>query len=80
MPLYFFDTRDNDDFVEDDTGLQLPDLEAVKVEAAKALAELARDVIPGSVKRKLSVEVRDQQGPVLKAIMTFEAVILRADA
>jgi hypothetical protein len=77
MPLYFFDTRDNDNFIEDDEGLEYPDLEAVKVAAAKALAELAKDVIPGSVKRKLTVEVRDEQGPVLKATMIFEAVILR---
>ena len=77
MPLYFFDTRDNDDFIEDDTGLECPDLEAVKVEAARGLAEFARDVIPGSMKRKLAVEVRDEQGPVLRATMSFEAVILR---
>jgi hypothetical protein len=77
MALYFFDTRDNDDFIEDDAGLEYPDLEAVKVAAAKALAELARDVIPGSLRRKLTVEVRDEQGPVLVATMTFEAVILR---
>lgn len=77
MPLYFFDTRDNDDFIEDDLGIDFPDLETVKREAARALAELARDVIPGSLKRKLAVEVRDEQGPVLRAIMTFEAEILR---
>lgn len=77
MPLFFFDTRDNDDFIEDDMGLDFPDLEAVKVEAARALAELARDVIPGSLKRELAVEVRDALGPVLRALMTFEAVILR---
>jgi hypothetical protein len=78
MPLYFFDTRDNDQLVEDDVGLEYPDLEAVKVEAARALAELARDVIPGSLKRELAVEVRDAQGPVLIARMTFEASVLRA--
>lgn len=77
MPRYFFDTRDNDNFIEDDEGLEYPDLGAVKVAAAKALAELARDVIPGSVRRKLTVEVRDDQGPVLIATMIFEAVILR---
>ena len=78
MPLYFFDTRDNDTFIEDDVGVELPDLEAVKVEAARALAELARDVIPGSLRRELAVEVRDELGPVLRALMHFEAVILRA--
>jgi hypothetical protein len=77
MPLYFFDTRDNDEFIEDVDGVEFPDLEAVKIEAARSLAELARDVIPGSMKRNLAVEVRDELGPVLRAIMTFEAVILR---
>ena len=77
MPLFFFDTRDNENFIEDDVGHEYPDLEKVKVAAAKALAELARDVIPGSLRHKLSVEVRDDLGPVLMAVMTFEAVILR---
>jgi hypothetical protein len=77
VPFCFFDTRDNDLFMEDDVGLEFPDLEAVKVEAAKALAELARDVIPGSLKRELAVEVRDELGPILVARMTFEALVLR---
>ena len=77
VATYFFDTRDNDEFVEDDFGIEVDNLEAVKVEAARALAELARDVIPGSLKRILAVEVRDEQGPVLKAVMTFVAVLIR---
>ena len=77
MPLFYFDTRDGDEFFEDDSGLELPDLAAAKTEAAMALAELARDVIPGSSTRQLSVEVRDDLGPVLQARMSFEAIILR---
>jgi hypothetical protein len=79
MPRFFFATRDDDFVREDHEGLDFPDLEAVKVEAAKALAELARDVIPGSLKRELAVEVRDELGPILKARLTFEAVIVRPD-
>ena len=79
MPLYFFDIRDNGDFIEDDKGVEFPDLEAVKIEAARSLAEIARDVLPGSVKRNLAVEVRDEHGPVLRAIMTFEAIMLRPE-
>ena len=79
MALYFFDTRDNDDFVVDDVGLEYSSLDEVKVHAAKALAELARDVIPGSVRRHLSIEVRDEQGPVLIAMMMFEAILLRPE-
>ncbi|HEX8644748.1 MAG TPA: hypothetical protein VF702_12635 [Allosphingosinicella sp.] len=79
MPRYYFDTRDDDDFVEDEFGIDYPDLEAVAAEAARSLAELARDVLPGSLKRVLMAEVRDGRGPVLRARMTFEARILRAE-
>lgn len=78
MPLYYFDSRDNDQFLEDEVGLEFPNLETVKIESARALAELARDVLPGSVRRVLSIEVRDSCGPVLKVMMAFEAIILRS--
>ena len=39
--LYFFDTRDNGTFIEDDVGVDLPNLGAVKTQAALSLAELA---------------------------------------
>jgi hypothetical protein len=74
--LYFFDTRDNGTFIEDDVGIDCTDLNAVKKEAALSLAELARDVLPGSIKRVLSVEVRDAIQPILRDVMTFEAIIL----
>jgi hypothetical protein len=74
--LYFFDTRDNDRFIEDDVGLEFPDLATVKDQAALSLAELARDVLPGSVRRVLSVEVRDERQPILIATLIFEAIIL----
>jgi hypothetical protein len=77
MALYFSDSRDNGEFIVDATGTEYSDIEAVNVETARALAELARDVIPGSLRRELSIEVRDEQGPVLIARMIFEAVILR---
>ena len=79
MPLYFFDTRDEDEFIEDDVGVDLPDLETVEVVAAQALIELARDAIPGSARRELAVEVRDEDGPIMRATIMFEAVILRQE-
>ena len=74
--LYFFDTRDNGALVEDDVGIDCADLDSVKREAALSLAELARDVLPGSVERVLSVEVRDATQPILRDVLTFEAVVL----
>ena len=73
---YFFDTRDNGTFIEDDVGVELADLDAVKTQAALSLAELAHDVLPGSIKRMLSVEVRDAFQPILRDVLTFEAVVL----
>ncbi len=76
VPLYFFHTRDNDTFIEDDIGVDLPDLEAVKTQAALSLAELARDVLPENFRRDLVVEVHDEQQPVLRATLRFEAAVL----
>jgi hypothetical protein len=76
MSVFFFDTRDNDAFIEDEHGLDFPDLEAVRVQAARALADLARDVIHRSLRRELAVEVRDELGPVLKTNLIYEAVVL----
>ena len=73
---YFFDTRDNGTLIEDDFGAELADLDAVKTQAALFLAELPREVLPGSIKRVLSVEVRDAIRPVLKDVLTFEAIVL----
>ena len=76
MPRYFFDTRDDDAFIKDDVGVELADLEAAKTMAGTALAELARDVLPGSVRRELAVQVRDKARSVLNAILRFEAVVV----
>jgi hypothetical protein len=73
--IYFFDTRDNDTIIEDDVGVECGNLQAVKREAAVSLAELARDVLPGSIKRVLSVEVRSAFQPILTDVLTFEAMV-----
>lgn len=73
---YFFDTRDNGTFIEDEFGIEFADLDAVKTQAALSLTELARDVLPGSIKRVLSVEVRDSLQPILRDVLTFEAIVL----
>jgi hypothetical protein len=74
--LYFFDTRDNGSFIEDDVGIDCPDLAAVKNLVASSLGEMAQDVLPGSIKRVLSVEVRDAIRPILRDVLTFEAIVL----
>lgn len=72
MPRYYFDTRDNDTFLADDTGVEIDSFEEVKLEATKAMADFAKDVLPGSVVRLLAIEVRDGVGPVLRVKLRFE--------
>ncbi|UPK31132.1 DUF6894 family protein [Bradyrhizobium sp. 195] len=72
MPHYFFDTRDNNIFVPDDIGAQFATIDEVKHEASRAMADFAKDVLPGSVLRTLAIEVRDDFGPVLRVVLIFE--------
>ena len=76
MPLYFFDTRDGETFVPDEIGVECQGIEEARDQAAIYLAEMAKDVLPGSTRRELAVEVRDGV-PVLRASLAFEAMQLR---
>jgi hypothetical protein len=49
----------------------------VKILAAKGLAELALDVLPGVSERCLGIDVRDSaSNPVLTTELTFQARVL----
>lgn len=75
MPHYYFDTRDDDKFICDDVGIELPDVQAATRVAARSLAELALEVLPGSTARCLGVDVRDdQQRDVLSTELTYKAL------
>ena len=79
MPHYFFDTRDDEKFISDDIGVELPDVQAATKVAARSLAELALDVLPGSTARCLGVDVRDdQKRDVLSTELTYKAVFRTA--
>jgi hypothetical protein len=77
MTRYFFDFRDGDSFLKDEVGLEYPHLDAVKKEAAAGLAEYAKDVVPGTDRREMAVEVRTDAGPVLMTKMVFEVELLK---
>ena len=72
MPRYYFDTRDNESFIPDDDGVEIATLDEVKLTASRAMADFAKDVLPGSVVRVLTIEVRDDFGPVLLVSLRFE--------
>jgi hypothetical protein len=78
VPRYYFDTRDDDKFICDDEGVELPDIQAAAKAAARSLAEFALEVLPSSNERCLGVDVRDDRQQVLTTELTYRAVILLA--
>ncbi len=80
MPHYYFDTHDDDKFVCDDEGIELPDVAAATKVAARSLAELALEVLPSSSERCLGVDVRDEKHSILTTELTYRAVLHAAAA
>lgn len=72
MARYYFDSRDNEKFIADELGVEIASFEEVKRTASAAMADFAKDVLPGSVVRILAIEVRDDLGPVLRVLLRFE--------
>jgi hypothetical protein len=75
MRRYYFDLRDEKGLFVDDEGVECRDMQAVRVEAARSLADMARDAVHAAASappRMMSIEVRDEAGPVMQAKLTFE--------
>ena len=47
MARYYFDMREGDQIAPDEEGMELRTMEAVQEEAARTLADMARDAIRG---------------------------------
>jgi hypothetical protein len=76
MTRYYFDLRDNGELAVDEEGLELPNLQAVQIEAARSLVDMAKHAIwtkaDTVLDHRMAIEVRDESGPVLEAKFTFE--------
>jgi hypothetical protein len=75
MRRYYFDLRVGDDLAPDDEGLELPSIERVQEEAARSLADMARDAVRtdcNGTGHRMAIEVRDDDGPVLQVKFTFQ--------
>jgi hypothetical protein len=77
MPRYFFEIRDGDRLTVDDLGTEAAGIESARDLATVALTELAKDVLPGSSRRKLAIDVRDGTEVVLRTTLVFKAERLR---
>ncbi len=81
MALYFFDTRNCGTIIRDDDGFECADVEVVRVQAAKSLAELALDVLPSTTDCVMGVGVRNErQEVVLVTELIFKAQLLVGSA
>jgi hypothetical protein len=72
---YYFDLDDGDQLIVDDEGLEYSTIERVQEEAARSLADMARDAAltrgRDGTGQRMSIRVRDRNGPVLKAQFVF---------
>ena len=76
MTRFFFDTGDKGDLTRDVTGLELPNLEAARLEAIKALPGIACELLAQDCTRRrdITADVRDRAGHRLfTAHLVFEA-------
>lgn len=76
MPRYYFDIRNEGDLTIDQEGLEFSDTQAVQEEAARSLADMARDEVRSgmtpSKNRRMTIEVRDDAGLLFEVKFTFE--------
>ncbi|MCK1387335.1 hypothetical protein [Bradyrhizobium sp. 21] len=84
MPRYYFDLRDEQGVARDEEGLVLASARAVQAEAAKSVADMARDAIlaaplsDGKQSQSMAIDVRDADGPVMQVTLSFEVEDLKA--
>lgn len=71
MKRYYFDIRDGSQFIRDDEGVELANIESARQEATAALSEISREWSRGRPQHCMAVEVRDDRGPILEARFSF---------
>ena len=75
---YYFDIRDGADLARDDIGVDLPNLNAARLQATIALTEMARDYLPSDgTERSLAIHVRNAEGPQFDVTLDYELEDLR---
>lgn len=80
MTRYYFDLRDDDGITVDEEGMELSNTARVQEEAARSVADMARDLIMtdnGTVPREMAIGVRDDAGPLLDVRLSFKVTRLR---
>ena len=77
MAIYHFDLREGEELIVDDEGVELHDMEAVQEEAARSMMDAARDAVlsqPAASLARISIEVRDDDGAVMRMGFSFDII------
>ena len=61
MPRFYFDVREGQLFVEDQDGLEFPDIDTAEQEAIQAAASIGKERLPRGDTRDVTVEVRNER-------------------
>ena len=67
---FYFDIHDGQGVWPDEEGLDLEDVRAAEVEAARSLADVAKSAIPQPAD-DLAIAVRTRNGPLFEAAIVF---------
>lgn len=70
MSRYYFDIRDDTGFYRDEEGIEFPTQREAEVEAARSLANLAKDFADSQ--RDVAIEVRTDIERVFQASFIFD--------
>ena len=71
MPLFHFDISEDGRLITDEEGQELSDRDAVRREALKTGASIARDVFIGGTAERVVVDVREGNIPILKVSISM---------
>lgn len=72
MQRYYFDIREGNDLAVDEEGVELPDVQAAEAEAARSLADMAKDHVLARTSHTLTIDVRDENGPIARTRLAWE--------
>jgi hypothetical protein len=72
MQRFFFDWYDGEDWHEDEFGVELGSAAAIEAEASRAVPDIAKERLPDGKEASYAVRVRDDDGPVLDAKLTYQ--------
>ncbi len=77
MPRYFLHVRDGNDWVEDEEGSELPDLDVALAEAQHAVRGIVTEKVrAGEVLNRGAIEITDGDGSILALVAFTDALKL----